>query len=363
MRRLSLLCLALLVAILAGCAAPSSQPAPTAPPAKAKAPAATIAHTVLELEADLGAGPKEVKRLNRVVNKASAEVALQPRGGQARAHHILRTIDRVVRSNYGYQERRLFFEGLSGGGLDCDLFTIVYLAVAQRQHLPIKAVVAPRHSFVRWHFSNGQYLDWETTVGAPKDDSYYLSGDYLGETGPNSRSNYDLDQAVAQGAYLRSLTPSEFMAVPYVNAGVAHMMMGKKSKDTAYSRRHLQRAYRLFTQAIQRDPKRVEAYHGLGLVKLFMGNKRGALASLNQAAQLFPGNPILRFDRGTLRLALGDTDGAIKDFQAAWYLRPNDKRTAFSLSVAYGQKNDKKQADLWWKRSMDTGGKLYLPKP
>lgn len=334
---------------LAGCAGgPGTRPAPAAerPP--------TTAERVLALETELGAGPRDRRRMERVVNLAAAEVALQPRGGRAEALNILRTIDKVVRAHYGYHEQRLLFEGLAGGGLDCDLLTIIYLSVGELDGLPLRAVVVPRHTFVRYLLPGGGHLDWETTTGSVEKDSYYRSGKYLGAAAVPG-AVFDIGPAVAAGAYLRSLEPGEFMAVPYLNAAVAHLNLAQEGSDPAERRAQLQRARELFAVAVDRDPRRPEALHGLGLTLHFLGENRAALESLERAGALNPGDPYIRFDRGSLRMAQGDLEGAIRDFRAAWRLLPHNSRAAFSLAVAYGRKGDKQKSRQWWRRAVGAG--------
>lgn len=354
--------LALLAAVAWGMAGCAPRPAP-GPADATQRPAgpATAAEKVLALEAELGAGPRATRRLERVVNLASAAVALQPRGGRAQALNILHTIDRVVRANYGFQERRLLFEGLAGGGLDCDLFTLIYISVGQRQNLPLKAVVVPRHTFVRYLLPGGGHINWETTLGRPEEDSFYRNGDYQRASG--SKAVFDLDKAVAAGAYMRSLSPDEFLAVAYVNAAVAHLNLAQEGSDPAARRGQLQRAKALFATAVARDPRRPEAHHGLGLTLHLLGRDRAALASLERAAALYPGDAYIRYDRGVLRMALGNVPGAIKDFLASWRLLPGNSRAAFSLAAAYGRLGDKRKSDLWWRRAVGSGSGISPRRP
>jgi hypothetical protein len=60
--------------------------------------------------------------------------------------------------------------------LDCDTASFLYLAVADALHLPIRLVEIPGHNFVRWTFSDGSHLNFETMDGVERSDEDYIEG-------------------------------------------------------------------------------------------------------------------------------------------------------------------------------------------
>ena len=60
---------------------------------------------------------------------------------------------------------QLFGEALKAGSTgirlrDCDIGTYLYLSIAERLKLPLSAVIAPQHIFVRWRNDDGSYFNW-----------------------------------------------------------------------------------------------------------------------------------------------------------------------------------------------------------
>jgi hypothetical protein len=52
-------------------------------------------------------------------------------------------------------------------------YCILYLLVGEALHLPIGLIEVPGHNFVRWTFSDGTYLNFETTDGVEMSDADY----------------------------------------------------------------------------------------------------------------------------------------------------------------------------------------------
>lgn len=57
--------------------------------------------------------------------------------------------------------------------LDCDLGALLYLAIAQRNGLPLTFVEVPDHNFVRWHLPDGSYFNWDNNDAAAYNDDDY----------------------------------------------------------------------------------------------------------------------------------------------------------------------------------------------
>ncbi|BAN49318.1 hypothetical protein [Metapseudomonas resinovorans] len=58
--------------------------------------------------------------------------------------------------------------------VDCDLSSLVYLSISETIGLPICFVEVPGHNFIRWNFTNGKYINWDTNFGYNRftDDEY-----------------------------------------------------------------------------------------------------------------------------------------------------------------------------------------------
>jgi tetratricopeptide (TPR) repeat protein len=100
------------------------------------------------------------------------------------------------------------------------------------------------------------------------------------------------------------------------------------------------RAIRLLTDAISRNPKDSAPYAGRGRVYLNKGSLDRALADYTSALRLDPRDPGLHFMRGTVSLARGDYNGAIADLTEGLRLRPKDAYALTNRAAAYLAKDE-----------------------
>ncbi len=106
--------------------------------------------------------------------------------------------------------RELFINGVlsdvsSGTGVSTP---VLYLAVGRRLNYPLKIVLAKEHFFIRWEGSENLNIEFTGDgISCPPDDYY--------KTWPVRMT----PQEIASGRYLRSLTPSEELAMFLANRG------------------------------------------------------------------------------------------------------------------------------------------------
>lgn len=84
--------------------------------------------------------------------------------------------------------------------MDCDLSSLLYISIAEKLSLPICMIEVPRHNFVRWTFSDGSYLNWDTNFGYNRytDDQY--------------AKKYDASEdQIKKGTYLSNMTSENVM--------------------------------------------------------------------------------------------------------------------------------------------------------
>lgn len=348
---------------LAGCA-PQPQPAPmptaqatptppAAPAVQPKPKALTVAHHMLLLEQELGADQRDMRLLDALLNRIDREVSFPSAYSWEQAALTLSSISMVINSSYGYSPRRLLSTGLKDQVLDCDLLTAIYLSVAQRHGLPLKAVVVPRHTFIRWVWPDGRYLDWETTIGQVTSDKNFVSGLYLKSVqGRRLSKVFTLQPGVVSGAYLRNLDIEQFLALSHLNvaSGFLDQLERSSARHGPGFQERLAKARQHLHQAIALDPKRVEAYFGLGIVSYLQGDYEAAIGRLNQAIALFPMEPEMFFSRAQMFLARGQNQQGIRDLKEVHRLDPGHPKVPYLLYNAYRSQGDQGQADYWWKR-------------
>src|SRR3989338_3971232 len=165
----------------------------------------TIGHRILDLEAELGVFTEPHKEtLDMLIEEARKAIHVKGTYTREDAVGILRTINSVLQNN-GFEEKHidglnLFYEGLSSKKIDCDDTSFIYLSIADALKLPIAAVSAPQHLFVRF-ILNGEEINWETTSAQELSNNSYVNQDRL-KISPIS---------IGKGVYLRNLTRQETM--------------------------------------------------------------------------------------------------------------------------------------------------------
>lgn len=189
----------------------------------------TIGYQILDLEAELGVSTEPHKEtLDLLIEEARTAIQIKSTYTGEDAVGILRTIDSILRNNgfeHGGSGLHLFHEGLGSKKIDCDNTSFIYLSIADALNLPLAAVSAPEHLFVRF-ILNGKKINWETTSAKGRGNDYY------------KRWLNISSKSISKGAYLRDLTRQETMAVVYYNRGIAWAGKGNLDKAIADFRKH-----------------------------------------------------------------------------------------------------------------------------
>lgn len=103
---------------------------------------------------------------------------------------------------------------------DCDLASILYLAVAERLGLPVFLVEAPGHNFVRWQ-SREVILNWDPNDGMTKSEQYFVQ--VAGVTH---------DDRILFG-YLENRTPERILSYWLVRRGQRKVREGQSAAAVA----------------------------------------------------------------------------------------------------------------------------------
>ena len=110
---------------------------------------------------------------------------------------------------------------------DCDDFSFIYLAVGEKLNIPLYAVPAPAHIFIRYdkdgkHNSlnskdpvNEGDFNWETTGDFSFSDSSFIDDEKIPK------------ELIKKGIFMKNLTKLELIAQAYFNKGVSLNHLGK----------------------------------------------------------------------------------------------------------------------------------------
>ncbi len=367
----------------------------------------TIAHQALDLESELEGVEPNYELLDSIIDEAKRRITTSPPYSKEEAINILQTInDILLEKNFlNKSDVGLLLEALQPLTLDndtieylkriepertriwkhpedmtstlvptlkqkvhalshldeafhfadCDILTLLYLGVGDALKLPIQAVYAPQHAFIRWHFSDGDYLNWETTeANALTDEEYKLWRNI-----PSI--------ALRTGAYLKSLSKDQAIATIYKNRGDAWKQKGDLDRAIsdfdqaiAINQNHAE-AYcdRAITYSLKKDyergitdlnkaiainPNFAFAYYNRGRAYYDKGDCDPAIADYNSAIALYPGFAAAYTNRGLAYRHKGDYDRAIADYNTAIAINPNGARSYDNRANAYGDKGEYESA-------------------
>ena len=120
---------------------------------------------------------------------------------------------------------------------DCDIGSYLILAIAETLSLPVHLVEVPKHYFVRWRLTNGDFINWDTNSAREYTDDQFRKGD-----SPTAGTSFGAAEESALH-YLTDLPESEIIG--YHLALIA-IDLGKAG--------HIEAAERYYFDSIQKRP-------------------------------------------------------------------------------------------------------------
>ena len=189
---------------------------------------------------------------------------------------ITEPVERVATINkYLFEDRGLAYAAdrhflsdvIVDGHGDCVGFTCLYLALGHRLELPLAAVHAPRHVFVRYPVGN-RMLNIETTSGG----AFFKQKDLVRRLDIHT-------SAIGAGAYLRPLHKTELLSILVCNRGKAYLRV-----------RRIEEARRDFDLAMSLYPLNPAAYNNRGVLMVLDDRPVDAMIDFDRALLLDPGN-------------------------------------------------------------------------
>jgi tetratricopeptide (TPR) repeat protein len=296
----------------------------------------TIAHDFLDLEKAFGAGKEEYASVNRLINKSIAKIGSRKEYTTEEAVKTLRAIDSLLRDEgFTFKNNLLLGKGLEMKTIDCDNYAALYIAIAEVLKIPIVPVYAPNHSFIRFCFDDGTYLNWETTQGMPQQDSYYIKSLRIPE------------ESIRAGVYMKILTRKEFTAVEYNNIGAYLMSMRKFSDAVPY-----------FSAALQLYPLFSSAYHNRGTSYYATKRLQEALSDLRKADGLDPTRASTHNTLADIYFDQKEYDRAVHEYTTSIRLDPTNYVPYNSIGLIMKTQKKDDLAKKWFNKSEEVR-KLY----
>lgn len=195
----------------------------------------------------------------------------------------------------------------------CTGLALVYATVAEQLDLPVHAVNAPDHLFLRYD-DGATRINIETLAGGRDitDEQY------------RRREHID-DISMERGVFLTNLDDDRFLSQLTNNLGTLHTRGGRS-----------RRAEQLYQRAIRLDPLNPTAYYNLARQRMAEGRLDEAIAGFGRALELHPNDLRSLNNRGVCRAQQGDRDGAVADFLAVLAIDPSSESARRNLEKVAG---------------------------
>ncbi|OEU53143.1 MAG: hypothetical protein BA872_02120 [Desulfobacterales bacterium C00003060] len=325
----------------------------------------TTAHQALELESELSAN-SNYRLIDEIIDEVRRRARLSSYYSKEEATSVFQTIDNVL-INFLHRSTVLLSDSLEPHKLDkelvesirnkeisgekdregqfsvtsrqkahvlahpdedfyltdCDALSLIYYGVGEVLDFPIRLVGAPGHTFVRWHFSDGNYLNWETTCGETQTNEFY-----------EKRFNIS-DISIRKGVFLSSLNKNEVLNYTYSNRG--QVWSSKGDYD---------RAIDDYTRAIELYPKSIYSYFNRGNAWLRKGNPDEAIANYTKAIELHSNFQKAYYHSGHAWFKKGNFDEAIANYTKAIELDPKSSSAYYYRGIAWSGKGEFDRAIL-----------------
>ncbi len=289
----------------------------------------TIAHDFLELEKPFGAEIRHDVYINKLINKAALIITAKKDYTTEEAIKTMSVIYLLLKEEgFVYKQNLLMNVGLDKKAIDCDTYSALYTAISEVLRLPVIPVYATNHSFIRFNFNDGSYLNWEPIEGKHYPDAYYIKKLNIAE------------QSIQQGVYLKSLTRKEFIGVANNNIG-AYLLSAKK----------FQEAIPYFDEAINLYPKFSSAYHNRGTSLYALKRANKAFEDLSYANNLDPMQASTHNTLGDICFDRKEYMKAFDQYVESIKLDPKNYAPYYSIGLLLKNARQDKDADEWFKKS------------
>src|SRR3989344_3428411 len=234
----------------------------------------TIVHEFIEIEAEALPFPEEARDSISERAHDSLEILLKRSemiDASQEPRKLMRSISGFLdRQGFFYRDSTLLCESLVSGTAACRQYSVIYLAIAEhleevnKVKIPLAAVLAPDHVFVRYTGKNERF-NWETTSGEMKCDDWY-------------RRFFKIHKdSIKNRVYLNDLSRTEVKALAHCGAGFANADLG-----------NIKTAYHHFSKALELLPRLAEAFNARGDARHKLKDLSGAIQDYGSAICLNP---------------------------------------------------------------------------
>ena len=306
------------------------------------------AYDVLKTEESAGikVNPNSYLLLDSIFNMADSLVLMPSKDDSVFVSLALGEFSRILEEKFGfsYDLVQTFSIALANRVLDCNYYSLIfYTYFNKKKGQPVFPILVPGHMFIRWTFSDGNYLNYETTNTTSPNDEYY-------------RGSFKINKQTEKSClYLCPLVDSRMTAVHLAEIAydIADTNIDKSislcrkalALDTlsfivynnisnSYYYKDMQDSSDyFFEKARSLDSLNYTIYSKRG--EMFMQKQKyeDALVWFSKAIAINPDDPMLFMLRCYAHIKAEDVENAMNDFELA--NKKIEKKTLLSFLVNY----------------------------
>lgn len=291
----------------------------------------TIAHAILEKEAEVFSRPPTCALLETILAEAQQQLVGRVASSPTEAFVILQQIAAIFQQQHVQVGDAMLLSDTCQPTTtdantiyraDCDTLSFLYLAIGDILNFPLRMVSLPDHTFIRWYFPDGSYLNWETTANAVWTEQQYF--DWYNTTHADP---------LAPEQEMRTLQPAEIWGIVHYNIGNA----------LTIQRRYAE-AITQYTLSLDTLPAYVNASYQRGNAWYALGDFPQAVVDFTQVLQAHPGDIQALQNRGSAWNSVGEYSQAIADFTRVLALQPENVDALYNRGMAWYLHNNDEQA-------------------
>ncbi|OQA02283.1 MAG: Tetratricopeptide repeat protein [Bacteroidetes bacterium ADurb.Bin408] len=306
------------------------------------------AYPTLDTEKKLGLPVSKhmTQLLDSIFEAAESYITFAPRPDKETAYNICKQFSDILKDNFGfkYKNVQIFSHALEKRILDCNYYSLLfYTLLNKKKHYEVYPIFVPGHMFIRWYFSDGSYINYETTTQLLADDSLL-------------RSEFIITpDAEKRGLYMSPLSDSQMTALHYaelaydiadtnrpmaISISLQALQMDSLSihvyrnlSTIYYLEKQVDLSDYYFSKALQLDSLNYTIYSSQGEMYLYAGDYGQAGRYFTKAIEINPDVPSLYMYRCYNNIKRKALEEAMSDFERANALI--DKKTFMSFFVNY----------------------------
>jgi regulator of sirC expression with transglutaminase-like and TPR domain len=274
----------------------------------------TTTHHLLLIEEEFGFEASVFNKLDEIIGKARENIPKTNILSEENVRSILTSIGNVLNEyDSGKLNQPLLSQSLLNNNLDCDVRSMLYMAVCESINLPVQLMYVPEHVYIRVPV-HGSHIAWETTSNRQLDESKF-------------------DKKFSNTLYPIVMDARKLMAAVYDNMGLAWLKNTEPltGLDFFYAEKNISKAIELF-------PDFWDAHYNMATLYMDQKENLKSLREFSNSIILWDSDAITYNQRGIILKRLNRADEAIADFSKAIMLKPDFKTAYLNRSLEYSEK-------------------------